>query len=586
MNFLANPPANLFFTGKGGVGKTSASCAAAVALADNGRKVLLVSTDPASNIHEIFDTPIGTAPTLIAEVPGLSALNVDPEKAAAEYREKVIGPYRGVLPEVAITSMEEQLSGACTVEIAAFDEFTKLIGDAERTKAFDHVIFDTAPTGHTLRLLSLPTAWSGFLENTASSTTCLGPLEGMVEKKDLYAASMEALADGGRTVLVLVSRPEAAALAEAARTSVELGEIGVGNQTLLINGVFTATEASDPVAAAMDRRGQEALTDMPAELRSLDRTDLPLRAREVLGVEALRGFLAGPDENAAAEMLTTAPPTALPSGLESLVGDLAKDGQGVIMTMGKGGVGKTTLAAHIALELARRGNKVLLTTTDPAAHVAGVVGDIPAALEIGQIDPVVEVEKYRVHVMETTGASLDDDGRALLAEDLNSPCTEEIAVFHAFARTVDSAKGRIVVLDTAPTGHTILLLDAAEAYHREVSRLAQDVPEAVRRLLPRLRDPDFTRVILCTLAEATPVHEAADLQKDLRRAGIEPFAWVINQSLTPLDVRDPVLKARKAQETRYIAEVASEHAKRTVLIPWSESGAAEDAEAARGINAA
>ena len=584
MKLLENPPANLFFTGKGGVGKTSASCAVAVALADAGKKVLLVSTDPASNIDEIFGEEIGTEPGPIAGVSGLSALNVDPEKAAEEYREKVIGPYRGVLPDVAIASMEEQLSGACTVEIAAFDQFTKLIGDTEVTQVFDHVIFDTAPTGHTLRLLSLPTAWSGYIQNTVSGTTCLGPLEGMVEKKDIYAASMNALADRTRTVLVLVSRPEPAALNEAVRTADELGKIGVTNMSLLINGVFTAAGGDDPIATALARRGREALDAMPDALDALDRVDIPLRAREVLGIDALREFLSGEDVPAAEAEVLAGP---LPAGLDGVIDDLARDGQGVVMTMGKGGVGKTTLAARMAVDLAARGLDVLLTTTDPAAHVAAAVGDLPERLEVDQINPALEVEKYRAHVMETTGAALDDDGRALLEEDLNSPCTEEIAVFQAFARTVDQARDRVVILDTAPTGHTILLLDAAEAYHREVSRLASDVPEAVSKLLPRLRDPDFTRVFVCTLAEATPVHEAADLQKDLRRAGIEPSAWIINQSLAPLNVCDPILKARKAQELKYIAEVMKDHAKHTVLVAWRDDEEAGDAaEQGRGSNAA
>ena len=565
MKLLENPPANLFFTGKGGVGKTSSSCAVAVALADKGKKVLLVSTDPASNIDEIFSQKIDTNPGPISEVKGLSAMNVDPEKAAEEYREKVIGPYRGILPDVAITSMEEQLSGACTVEIAAFDQFTSLIGDAQITKDFDHVIFDTAPTGHTLRLLSLPTAWSGYIQNTVSGTTCLGPLEGMVEKKDIYAASMNALADETRTVLVLVSRPETAALNEAARTAVELGEIGVTNMSIIVNGVFTAANNDDPIASAMGQRGQDALGAMPKILSALDRVDIPLRTREILGIKELRQFLSGTDTCADEAESLTGP---LPEDLKDVMEDLARSGQGVIMTMGKGGVGKTTLAARMAVDLAARGLDVLLTTTDPAAHVAAAVGDLPKRLEVDQIDPVQEVKKYRAHVMETTGAALDEDGRALLEEDLNSPCTEEIAVFQAFARTVDQAQGRVVVLDTAPTGHTILLLDAAEAYHREVSRLASDVPEAVSRLLPRLRDPAFTRVFICALAEATPVHEAADLQKDLRRAGIEPFAWIINQSLAPLDVSDPILRARKAQESKYISEVIKKHATRTVLEAW------------------
>lgn len=567
MQVLENPTSNLFFTGKGGVGKTSLSCAAAVALADTGKKVLLVSTDPASNIDEVLGARVDNKLTPIAEVPNLSALNVNPEKAAEQYRERVIGPYRGVLPDAAVQAIEEQFAGACTVEIAAFDEFAKLLSNEDVTECFEHVVFDTAPTGHTLRLLSLPTAWTGFIEDSSAGTSCLGPLEGLKAQRNLYEMAVNALADGNNTTLVLVSRAETTALDEAARTSDELAEIGIKNQALAINGVFKAVDSGDAIAAAMEQRGQEALSDVPATLSALPRSDFPLKSGQVLGVPALRKLLGDEDlpasENSDTDMI-------LPSDISAIIDDLAQQGHGVVMTMGKGGVGKTTLAARIAVELASRGHKVHLSTTDPAAHVADAVNDIPIGLEIDRIDPEKEVSRYRDKVLSTTGANLDEAGLALLKEDLSSPCTEEIAVFEAFARTVDTASDQIVVLDTAPTGHTILLLDAAESYHREVSRLTTGVPEAVANLLPRLRDPKFTRVIICALAEATPVHEAADLQRDLNRADIATYAWVINQSLTPLAITDPVLQARRAQERRYIAEVIEEHADRlrVAIVPW------------------
>lgn len=567
MQVLENPTSNLFFTGKGGVGKTSLSCAAAVALADTGKKVLLVSTDPASNIDEVLGARVDNKLTPIAEVPNLSALNVNPEKAAEQYRERVIGPYRGVLPDAAVQAIEEQFAGACTVEIAAFDEFAKLLSNEDVTECFEHVVFDTAPTGHTLRLLSLPTAWTGFIEDSSAGTSCLGPLEGLKAQRNLYEMAVNALADGNNTTLVLVSRAETTALDEAARTSDELAEIGIKNQALAINGVFKAVDSGDAIAAAMEQRGQEALSGVPASLSALPRSDFPLKSGQVLGVPALRKLLGDEDlpasENSDTDMM-------LPSDISAIIDDLAQQGHGVVMTMGKGGVGKTTLAARIAVELASRGHKVHLSTTDPAAHVADAVNDIPIGLEIDRIDPEKEVSRYRDKVLSTTGANLDEAGLALLKEDLSSPCTEEIAVFEAFARTVDTASDQIVVLDTAPTGHTILLLDAAESYHREVSRLTTGVPEAVANLLPRLRDPKFTRVIICALAEATPVHEAADLQRDLNRADIATYAWVINQSLTPLAITDPVLQARRAQERRYIAEVIEEHADRlrVAIVPW------------------
>ncbi len=566
MHVLKHPTPTLFFTGKGGVGKTSLSCATAVALADSGKKVLLVSTDPASNIHEVFGQDIGTDPTAIAGVDGLKAMNVDPEAAAEAYRERVVGPYRGVLPDSAIQSIEEQFAGACTVEIAAFDEFAKLLANEDVTAGFDHVVFDTAPTGHTLRLLTLPTAWTGFIEDAAAGTSCIGPLEGMKQQRALYEGAVNALANKDETTLVLVTRPDRAAVDEAARTSEELAEIGIRNQALAVNGVFKAHDASDAVAVAMERRGGAALEELPAALESLERRDLPLKSGQVLGVASLRSLLAGQDLKPAESVDMV----ALPERLDGLVDDLAQQNHGVIMTMGKGGVGKTSLAAYVAVALAKRGHKVHLSTTDPAAHVAQTVTDIPDNLEIGRIDPEIEVEKYREEVMSTTGANLDETGLALLQEDLSSPCTEEIAVFRAFARTVHEATDSIVVMDTAPTGHTILLLDAAESYHREVGRLTDGVPEAVANLLPRLRDPDFTRVLICTVPEATPVHEAADLQRDLQRAGMDPAAWVINMSLAPLNVTDPILVARKGQEARYIAEVINDHAKRAALVPWRE----------------
>jgi len=568
MDFLDNTTRNLFFTGKGGVGKTSLACASALALAEQGKRVLLVSTDPASNIDEVLETDLGDTPRPVPSVDNLHALNIDPEKAAEAYRERVVGPYRGQLPEAIVRSMEEQLSGACTVEIAAFDAFAGLLGDPRAAEGYDHLVFDTAPTGHTLRLLSLPSAWTGYIETNTSGTSCLGPLEGLSAQKDVYAGAVEALADGARTTLVLVSRPETAALEEAARSCTELRALGVGNQHLVVNGVFRASDDRDPVARALEARGQRALAAMPAALVELPRSERPLRARAPMGLAGLRVLL-GTEDAPAPQPEAVATPEG--ETFERLIDGLERDGRGAVMTLGKGGVGKTTLAARIAVALAARGHYVHLTTTDPAAHVeAAVGGELPTGLTIGRVDPQAETERYRAHVMATAGADMDEEGRKLLEEDLRSPCTEEIAVFQAFARTVARAEDEIVVLDTAPTGHTILLLDAAQAYHRELGRQSQGVAPEVEHLLPRLRDPHYTHMLICTLPEATPVHEAAALQADLRRAGIEPAAWIANQALTPLTVTDPVLRARQAQEARYLREILAEHHSRLIIEPWSE----------------
>ena len=557
----------LFFTGKGGVGKTSISCATAIALADKGQRVLLVSTDPASNLDEVLGVKLGSSPTAVPGVSRLEAMNLDPEIAAGEYREKMVGPYRGVLPEATVRSMEEQLSGSCTMEIAAFDEFSRLLGDPARTSTFDHVIFDTAPTGHTLRLLSLPLAWSSFLDTSSTGTSCLGPLAGLKDQQKLYEASVAALADPERTTLVLVSRLDVSALREAQRSSAELRELGISNQCLVLNGVFSAGRQDDAVAVAFERRGHEALAAMPRALGDLPRQEVRLSPRALLGVDALRTMFNGASKT---DIPRRAAPVGreLPASLIRLVDDLERAGRGVIMTMGKGGVGKTTVAAAIALDLARRGHPVHLSTTDPAAHVSWLIDDPPARLKVGRIDAQSETQAYRSEVMGAVGQQLDEHGRALLAEDLRSPCTEEVAVFRTFARTVAEGQNGFVVLDTAPTGHTILLLDAAEAYHREVLRQSSNMPESVRELLPRLRDPEFTRILLVTLPEATPVHEAARLQSDLARAEIRPFAWVINQALTPVETADPVLRSRQANEGQYIGEVTDRLAAKVAMIPW------------------
>jgi arsenite-transporting ATPase len=568
--FLEAPTRFLFFTGKGGVGKTSLACASAIALADDGRRVLLVSTDPASNLDEVLGVRLTSTPTDIASVPRLAALNIDPEAAAAAYREKLVGPYRGKLPEAVVRSMEEQLSGACTMEIAAFDEFSRLLGEPAATAGYDHVIFDTAPTGHTLRLLSLPNAWTGFLANNTTGNSCLGPLAGLEKQRVIYENAVAALADGGRTTLVLVSWAQRAALAEAERTSDELAAIGVRNQRLILNGLFKASD-SDPVALALQRRGTEALATGGAFLNRMRLSKVPLLSHNLVGIPALRALKESGNELEPPHVGCYGKETgaALPATetLTTLVDDFAQAGRGVIMTMGKGGVGKTTIAAAIATELARRGFKVHLSTTDPAAHIAAAAGQIKG-MQVSRIDSQAETRAYVEQVMATAGKNLDASGRALLEEDLRSPCTEEIAVFRAFARIVAQGKDAFVVLDTAPTGHTLLLLDATESYHREIARKASDMPEEVLKLLPRLRDRNFTQILIVTLPEATPVHEAAMLQTDLRRAQIEPFAWVINQSFEESGSRDPLLVARGRGEGQYIREVVEKHSKRTAIVPW------------------
>ena len=553
MKFLENIPSYLFFTGKGGVGKTSISCATAIRLAELGKRVLLVSTDPASNVGQVFDQTIGNTIQPVTAVSGLSALEIDPQDAAQQYRARIVDPIKGLLPDDVVNSISEQLSGACTTEIAAFDEFTGLLTDASLLTRFDHIIFDTAPTGHTIRLLQLPGAWSSFIESNPDGASCLGPMAGLEKQREQYAHAVEALSDPERTRLVLVARLQKSTLQEVARTHDELSAIGLKNQYLVINGVLPASEAErDALAAAIWQREQEALANLPAGLSDLPTDNLYLQPLNMVGVSALKGLL---NEHAEITSLPEQSPQNKPENmsLSVLVDDIARSEHGLIMLMGKGGVGKTTMAAAIAVSLADKGFDVHLTTSDPAAHLSTTLNGSLKNLQVSRINPHDETE-------------LDEAGKRLLEEDLRSPCTEEIAVFQAFSRVIREAGKRFVVMDTAPTGHTLLLLDATGAYHREIARKMGDKGHFTTPMM-QLQDQERTKVLLVTLPETTPVLEAANLQSDLERAGIHPWGWIINNSLSIAQTQSPLLCQRALQERPQIEVVKNQHASRIALVP-------------------
>lgn len=566
LELLKHPTRHMFFTGKGGVGKTSLSTAVALYLVDCGKRVLLVSTDSASNLDDMLGVELRNQATAVPGAPGLSVLNIDPDAAAQAYRQRVVAQMDKGATEAEVATVQEQLSGACTTEIAAFDEFSALLADDNQ--GYDHIIFDTAPTGHTLRLLSLPKAWSGFLAGNDRGASCLGPHSGLKMQEVRFKAALDALSNPALTTVVLVTRPEKGAITEASRTSEELRTLGLGNQWLIVNGVFRASSADDAVATAMESLGQQALAAMPQNLRALGQDHIPLRAFDTVGLEALRSLLhAGPD--LIAEVPAEVPVLAAGMGLDALVDDLALAGRGLIMVMGKGGVGKTTIAAAVALGLVQRGHSVHLSTTDPASHLATTLNGAVPGLQVDRIDPIEETRRYVDKVMATKGAGLDAQERALMLEDLRSPCTEEVAVFHAFSHVVSEARSAFVVLDTAPTGHSMLLMDATGAYHRQMAR-ELEAKGSTRFTTPlmRLQDPLYTKIILVTLPETTPVLQAEALQQDLRRAGIEPYAWVINKSILATGTRDPLLLARLAGEARQVARISGGLAKRTYALQW------------------
>jgi arsenite-transporting ATPase len=419
--------------------------------------------------------------------------------------------------------------------------------------------------------MNLPSAWADYIETAPGGASCLGPRSGLEAQREQYSAAVAQLADPQRTTLVLVSRPETAALREAGRAGSELAAQGIGNRRLVINGVFLQPQAGDAIAEAFARRQAQALAAMPPALGDMPAVTVPLVARSLTGVPALRALVSGDAAAAPAPEEAAEDELALP-GVDALVDELAAAGPGAVLVMGKGGVGKTTIAAAVAVGLARRGHEVHLSTTDPAGRIADVLADDhDGRLTTSRVDPAAELERYTAERLRGAG-SLSPDRRALLEEDLRSPCTEELAVFRAFSGLLSESRERFVVVDTAPSGHTLRLLDLTGSYHRQVMNTAADVPGRITTPLMRLQDPAATHVVIVTLPELTPVSEAAALQDDLRRAEIEPFGWVVNASLTGSGTTDPLLRARAALERPQLRRVREELARRAWLVPWHAEG--------------
>lgn len=566
MNILSKPTRFLFFTGKGGVGKTSLSTAIAIALADSGKRVLLVSTDAASNLDEMLGIELKNNPVPVPGVKALYVLNIDPDNAAESYRDRVIAQLENN-DDKEVAKVREELSGACTTEIAAFDEFASLLADEK--PEYDHIIFDTAPTGHTLRLLSLPKAWTGFLKDNDRGASCLGPHSGLTMQQERFEKAFKSLSDQAQTTVILVARADNGAINEAARTSEELRVLGLSNQRLILNGVFEAQNKNDTVAISIENLGKKAIEKMPSTLATLPRDQVPLRSFDTVGLHALRSLMDDKSSGLVDTNQITQVSIQNPDGLEVLADQLAQSEHGLIMVMGKGGVGKTTIAAALAIGLVKRGKTVHLSTTDPAAHIFGALnGDMPG-LKVSRIDPKAETQLYVDKIIKTKGANLNQQEKDLMIEDLRSPCTEEVAVFHAFSKIVSEAQGSFVVLDTAPTGHSLLLMDATGAYHRQAIRDLKKVGiTKVMTPLMRLQNPDYTKIILVTLPETTPVSQAAALQEDLRRAQVEPYAWVMNKSILSSGTSDPVLTARMQSEQKQVERVKSGLAKKIFVLPW------------------
>lgn len=551
-----------FFTGKGGVGKTSIACASAIFLADSNKKVLLVSTDPASNLQDVFQMTLTNKPTQCPNIPNLMIANFDPIIAAKEYMESVVGPYRDILPESAIINMEEQLSGTCTVEIAAFNEFTNLLTNEEVNNSFDYIIFDTAPTGHTLRMLELPSAWTNFIAENKTGVSCLGQLSGLEDKKLIYKKSLEILSNSQLTTLFLVTRPQKVSIIEAERSSTELKQLNIQNQKLIVNGLLEYND--DELSTILKNEQEIALNTIKNKWNNFDIFYLPLKSYNIIGIDNLRSLFTNETVKFTNQTIEK---KEFPN-LDCIVEDYISTNKKIILVMGKGGVGKTSIAVNLAEKISNKGLSVRLASTDPADHLSLYLSK-NSKLKLSHINKEKELEKYKNEVI-SKAKSLTSNDLLYIEEDLKSPCTEEIAIFRAFAEIVTESEEDIIIIDTAPTGHTILLLESTQNYAKELERISGEIPKSIQKLLPRLQNKNETEVLMVTLPEITPVYESFRLSDDLNRANIAHTWWLINQSMYSHihNIKNSILKQRSTEELKWIEKVMEKSKGKFAVEPW------------------
>ncbi len=277
-------PRHLLFSGKGGVGKTTLASAAALRLARQGKRTLLVTTDPASNLADVFQQDIGPSPVTIKGVPRLAALEIDAVAAARAYRERALAPLRELFPPQILRGVEEQMSGPCTEEIAGFDRFIDCLDRAD----YERVVFDTAPTGHTLRLLELPSAWTEHLDASATGggQTCLGPVQALAASREQYRRAMAILRSPAECALVLVAQGERTAVEETLRSWSELTRLEIVPQALVVNGLIPPAAADNPFFRARCAMQERQLAELARQVTA-PVWRVPLCDFEIQGLDSL-----------------------------------------------------------------------------------------------------------------------------------------------------------------------------------------------------------------------------------------------------------------------------------------------------------
>jgi arsenite-transporting ATPase len=586
----------IFFSGKGGVGKTSMACAHAVRYADAGKRTLIVTTDPASNLADVFEQEIGHQVTPITGVPNLSAMEIDPDTATQEYIDRAMAPIRAAFPPQIVEVMEEQMSGPCTAEVAAFDRFTDFLDvPANDGVTFDIVIFDTAPTGHTIRLLELPAEWSESIDaaSAGSGQTCLGPAAAIQDAKHKYERALAAMRQSEQTNFVFVLHPEAISIKETRHAIDELTKLEIQNFSLIINGIIPHEGTRSPLFAARAEMQARYLVQIEFNF-PYPKQRMTLLADEIKGVNRLRQvgrIFFDAEQTSSLEEAASVPVQAeiVVSSLDDARARLTPNGRRrTVFFAGKGGVGKTVASCISAVWLAGQGFRTLLLTTDPAAHLGDVL-EFPVGDEItpitGQpklwavnIDPKAAAETYKKRILEDARQrGRPESAIKMMEEELNSPCTEEMAAFDKFIEYASQEEWDSVIFDTAPTGHTLRLLELPVDWSKQIDvkvfasvegTAADDVAkERFGKVIEMMSDPEQSTFAFVMYPESTPILEAWRAAQELGTVGVHPGLVVANMVIPPEQTTTPFVQSRRVMQEKYLKEIMQRFDVPLVQIP-------------------
>ena len=550
----------IFFSGKGGVGKTSMACTTAVHYADDGKKTLIVTTDPAANLSDVFEQNIGHQVTKIEGLDNLYAMEIDPDKASEEYKARSLEPMRDLFDDEMLKIADEQLSGPCTVEMASFDKFIDFMED----ESYDIIVFDTAPTGHTIRLLELPVDWSKHIEESSkgSGQTCLGPVALIQDSKKKYDDAVLKLRDTKKTDFIFVLQPEQTSIEETIRSSNELNGIGILTTKLIVNGFIPEDEAVNPFFKARYDMQRQYLKKINETFSGVPVKTMELFDAELKGIEMFRKSAEKLFEDSSDK-----------KSVEKLIYPYKGERKNIFFA-GKGGVGKTTMACITAVKASNAGYKTLLLTTDPAAHIGSVL-DRPVTDEVTKItenlyavkiDQKKATEEYKKSILQDAKGSFDENTIRAMQEELNSPCTEEMAAFQKFIEYASGDEFEVIVYDTAPTGHTLRLLELPMDWSKQIqlkAGISAQISEADKeqkqrfdKVIQMLKNDKETTFSFVMYPEKTPIIEAYRASKELEAFGIKTQLVVANLVIPQEQAVSQFFKNRRDMQMKYLKDIS------------------------------